>query len=507
MTGQTYELHARWQRNSYDVVLDAAPGTTEVSSVIAFYGQDMPTTVTTGGAAVPAPARPGYIFAGYYSLVDGQGTMYYDDQMASAHTWDQIVNSRIYAHWLAVDIPQLVTVGFDANGGIGAYSGTIIATVGSVVGTLESEQALVPTRAGYDFVGYYSQPTGGTMYYHADLRATTAIWSQEDDTATLYARWVSQAAQVLKVDFALQASDAVWEWNDTIDVVPGAHVPAFADDTPLPTLAGYDFLGFYNRAIGGTMFYNEQLQPSYDVWPTDWAGTRLYARWSPTAVEPTLESKLSYDINIVGSIGGLSEGYTNTVRVGLRVPALPEDTTVPTHPDYDFLGYFSHAQGGVRFYSATLHVSDAVWTIQQAEFTLIARWAPKPLSIIQLDANGGQGDMEIRVTLGHDMPAGLMAPTRDGHIFVGFYDDITDGEQYYDEGMIGLKAWDKLERNITLWARWEAVEQPVIEPPIVEPPANVLYEILPYAIGSSVVLLGAVTAIYYGVQSKVKRMR
>jgi hypothetical protein len=49
------------------------------------------------------------------------------------------------------------------------------------------EITVVPTRAGYIFLGYYDALTGGTKYYNADLTSANA-WANASNK-TLYARW------------------------------------------------------------------------------------------------------------------------------------------------------------------------------------------------------------------------------------------------------------------------------------------------------------------------------
>lgn len=46
-----------------------------------------------------SPNREGYTFAGYYSEIDGDGTLYYNDAMTSVTDWDIGSDTTLYAYW------------------------------------------------------------------------------------------------------------------------------------------------------------------------------------------------------------------------------------------------------------------------------------------------------------------------------------------------------------------------------------------------------------------------
>lgn len=111
----------------------------------------------------PATVDPDYTWGGWYS----------DPDLRSKYTFGVMPpnNLALYANWVAPSYP----VTFDLNGGIGTppptqkvekYKTTTVPTD--------------PTRDYFDFVGWYTQPTGGTYY----------DWSKPvTGPVTLYARW------------------------------------------------------------------------------------------------------------------------------------------------------------------------------------------------------------------------------------------------------------------------------------------------------------------------------
>ena len=76
---------------SYIVTFDMQSGTGGTESVKAVYGSAMP--------SIAVPVRSGYMFGGYYTSPDGNGTQYYTSSGASAHKWDLTTATTLYALW------------------------------------------------------------------------------------------------------------------------------------------------------------------------------------------------------------------------------------------------------------------------------------------------------------------------------------------------------------------------------------------------------------------------
>lgn len=129
------------------------------------YGEGMP--------AAEAPTRNGYIFKGYYSQPNGNGTKYYDGtDMVSVHDWNKMEDTKLYACWEKI----YYTVTLHHNDGDRDWTEKVSVAYGemmpvSVVGN-------APKRAGYEFVGYYSEKNGnGTQYYSMVVKkAPHSLW-------------------------------------------------------------------------------------------------------------------------------------------------------------------------------------------------------------------------------------------------------------------------------------------------------------------------------------------
>ncbi|MBR2265306.1 MAG: InlB B-repeat-containing protein, partial [Paludibacteraceae bacterium] len=88
---------------------------------------------------------------------------------------------------------------------------------------------------------------------------------------------------------------------------------------------------------------------------------------------------------------------------------------------------------------------------------------------VTLNANGGTGDdVTVEAIYDDDMPTedksskDLVAPTKTGYDFAGYYDDADEGEgtQYYDEDLNSASIWDKAS-TATLYAHWTAKDYTV----------------------------------------------
>ena len=169
-TAKDHTLYAHWTQNIYDVRFDANGGKEAYEPKKVRYGD-------TYKEFPPEPTRIGYEFAGWYTEKDGGNDkpVKVDTKVTASHT--------LYAHWTA----NKYTVTFDANGGTVTPAEKTV-TYGSTYGELPT-----PTRKGYTFVGWFTNPNGGTQV-KADAEVTTAAdrtlhahWTQNIHTVTIKA--------------------------------------------------------------------------------------------------------------------------------------------------------------------------------------------------------------------------------------------------------------------------------------------------------------------------------
>ena len=216
------QLYAHWTIKSYTVVFDANGGSGGVSKS---YNHGS----TLGELSVPT--RDGYAFVGWFTAVSG-GTQVTASTVVTA-------DMQLYAHWTI----NSYTVVFDANGGSGGVSRSY--NHGATLGELP-----VPTCDGYVFAGWWTAANGGTQ-----VTASTVVTGSQ----TLYARWT---IKIYSVVFDANGGSG--------GVSKSYNHGATLGELPIPTREGYEFVGWFTAASGGT-----QVTASTVVIKSQ----TLYARW------------------------------------------------------------------------------------------------------------------------------------------------------------------------------------------------------------------------------------
>ena len=357
------------------------------------------------------PAKDGKAFIGWYTAVNNGIRVTASSTVTTPHDHD------LHAMWAS---PSAVTL--NKNGGTGGTASTTATYGVAMPGGL-----IAPTRANYDFDGYYdvSASIGGIRYYTSSM--TSARTWDKGGAQTLYARWKPKTSVV-----TLNGNGGTGG-TPTTTASYGLAMPSGLRG---PVRADYTFIGYYDSS--GVQYYSKTMVSTKN-W--DKVGNHtLTARWIQS-------SEITLDKN--GGTGG-----TNTTTA-IKDEAMPDGLTAPLRIGFVFQGYYdvSADTGGVQYYTSTM-MSARSWNKTGAQ-TLYARWAIIT-SAITLDRRGGTtGSTSTVATYNAPMPSGLTAPTKVGHTFDGYYDEITGGVQYYSNTMTSTRNWDRTEPQ-TLYARWTA---------------------------------------------------
>ena len=147
-------LYAVWKINTYTITYNANGGSVSPTTQTKNHG-------STYGS-MPTPTRANYRFLGWFTAASG-GT-----QITSSSTVTG--NITLYAHWKI----NTYTITYNANGGSVSPT-TQTKTHGSTYGSMPT-----PTRATYNFDGWYTSANGGTK-----VTSSTTVTGN----ATLYAHW------------------------------------------------------------------------------------------------------------------------------------------------------------------------------------------------------------------------------------------------------------------------------------------------------------------------------
>ncbi|MCL2156046.1 MAG: SUMF1/EgtB/PvdO family nonheme iron enzyme, partial [Leptospirales bacterium] len=154
-------------------------------------------------------------------------------------------NVDLYARWSV----NSYTITFDANEGTGGPTTVEEAVYGSPMPDLIGQTP--PTRAGgYVFLGYTDSPTGGGIYYTANL-TSARDWDMTSDTnITLYARWVMEIKDiVVGMNMIWIPAGTFWMGSSDGSGTPGNPYPAEGRTNEQPrhevTLTAGFYMGKY----------------------------------------------------------------------------------------------------------------------------------------------------------------------------------------------------------------------------------------------------------------------
>lgn len=316
-------------------------GTGGTASIQVTYGSSM--------GSVTIPTRAGYQFMGYYTVRNGGGDRYFDHRGVALRTYDSPGTLTVlYAYWLK----SQYNVTFNQQGGSGGTPSTITTyTTGaggeidqSSIGTLPTT-ITKPTRAHYQFLGYYENAAGtGTQYYDADGRARSAERIAVDKT--IYAGW-KQVEFPITFSYTGAADGTASAWTTGTDgTLPGSITK--------PAKTGYKFLGYYSASTGGTQYYDGDCKPVAGMKLTGTSNT-LYAQWTPD------NFTITYNMN-----EGTYPGTPTTTRNYTEALTIAR----PTREGYVFTGWVVDS-GNTKTLDLVIPGSDPSWA---KNITLTATW-------------------------------------------------------------------------------------------------------------------------------------
>jgi hypothetical protein len=125
--------------------------------------------------------------------------------------------------------------------------------------------------------------------------------------------------------------------------------------------------------------------------------------------------------------------------------------SVPQRDGYTFMGYYKDANGSGAKYYDSIGTGTRIWNIDGSA-TLHAHWQVNVYRVVLDKQNDTDADT-ISIAYDADMPTAT-APTRSGYNFLGYWDAVGGGAQYYDAEMNGQTIWNKTA-NTTLYAHWQ----------------------------------------------------
>lgn len=283
-----------------------------------------------------------------------------------------------------VDCKYNVTA--NANGGtLYDYPGTNVWTVTSTFpvkyGTnlYDNIGGLSPKRDGYQFNGWYTNPTGGVLVYDANgYRVNnTGYWKNgkwvRTGGVTVYAHWTA-----LKSNLKIDPNGGKWNGSTASQTFNQQYLTTKA--VPDPTRTGYNFKGWTKS----NPFYGSFANKVYTYGATPSITDTLTASWQAQSYT------LSFDAN-GGTVGTKQATITydsaDNHDVSWNMPYLKGHT---------FLGWYSDPTGGVQIFNENgLCANEGTYwknnkCCHVGSYTVYAHWKDNEYTI-QFDPNGGGG--------------------------------------------------------------------------------------------------------------------
>jgi uncharacterized repeat protein (TIGR02543 family) len=370
----SHTIYAHWTANQLTITYDANEGTVSPASKSVAYGS------TYGELAVPT--RTGYTFDGWYTARTGGTKVSTSSTVTSSHT--------IYAHWTI----NSYTVTLDANEG--SVSSTFVTvTHGSTYGTLPT-----PTRTGYTFAGWYTDPTDGTK-----ISTSSTVTSSH----TIYAHWTAKG---LVVTYNVNGGNTLT--TSTKNVTFGSTYGVL----PTPSRTGYTFADWYTTENGGTVINSSTTVSNAN-------NHTIYAHWTAK------EYIVTFDAN-----GGTVEQNNKTVTYDSAYDTLP----TPTRTGYTFGGWYTAKTGGTVVASNT-KVTNAL------SHTIYAHWTANQYDVTY-DANGGTVSSTTKPVTYDSTYGTLLTPNRSNYVFDGWYTEKNGGT------VVTASTTVKKAENHYIYAHW-----------------------------------------------------
>lgn len=407
---------------------------------------------TTSGTFKPPlasslPTRSGYEFLGWGLTADATTPYRYNSESVTLYYPNTTLD--LYAVW-AKKYTYIVLI--YNNDGTSDYLPLDWSTTSTSYSfTLSS--SYVPTRTGYEFLGWADSSTATTADY---VVGDTIRCTSSNPTKVIYCVWKSLYV-VYTITFYANGGTGAGTPRSTLPMTDTSHTFSALTSSEEPTREGYDFKGWDTSSAGTTVVYRtDDRVTAYSSNPD----IKLYAVWA---------KRIRYRLFLDGN-GGTLQGtlsYTQYNSDGYAQFGPPITQYEPIRTNYKFLGWSRNANATSATYNnsgtITLYPGDADET-GEVNVTIYAIWKPPTTYQVIFNANGGIGGgepltdstAEDRCEFGPLQSS--EAPTREGYDFLGWSVVATATTPTY---VIGDKVTVyESEPTITLYAIWKKIEYP-----------------------------------------------
>jgi len=308
---------------------------------------------------------------------------------------------------LPEEIEATYSVTFESNGG------NHVSTILNVVSESTIDEPTAPVKSGFIFLGWFSD------------ELLLNPWNFETDLVTLnmtlYAKWTEETPVLtFTVTFNSSGGTAVSSYQDILE-------NSYIDEPQTPIKEGYTFKGWYTSSSFDTKFDFENT--------TIQSNMTLYANWEEITIEPT------FMVTFMTLSDDIISPYLN-VAIYSRI----DEPQTPHKEGFIFIGWYLDETYITQWDFDQDHI--------MSNITLYAKWEEVivevfySVSFVTYTANTIEPYENIAAGSLIGMPTIL---DKEGYTFEGWYKE----SDYIHTWQFDV---DVVTENITLYAKWTAIE-------------------------------------------------
>ena len=375
-------LYAKWNGQTYSITYVLNGGSNPSNA---------PSNYTSGNEVdLPYPSRRGYIFDGWYTDSNFNGSTLVD-----TISMDTIGNQTFYAKWRINEF----TITYNLNGGTNPSTAITSYTVNDSV-TLPT-----PTRNGYTFFGWCLDLQQCTAQ-----NKITSIPSGTVGNLELYAKWTINTYTITyNLNGGTNPSGA-----------PTSYTVENAITLPTPTKNRYDFGGWYT-----TSNFSGSAVSSIPVGTAE--NKVYYAKWN----NPQIYT-ITYNLNDGTNPSNAPVSFTRFDSVTLPTPS---------RSGFIFAGWYTSSN-----FSGSQVTTIPVGTTSNQ--TYYAKWVMQTTYTITYNLNGGTNPSNAPTSFTSSQSVTLPIPTKEGSTFGGWYTSSNFSGSQVTTIPVGTTS------NQTYYAKW-----------------------------------------------------
>ena len=417
--------YAKWTPKNYTLSyqLNDTPSTAAVNPNASFTSY----TVETANHTLAAPTRTGYNFLGWYrdAGLTTPAPAVIDTAQGDSNP------TRIYAKW---STPLQYSITYYMNDSAGQRASNPATNPGSFNVTSPNINFANPTRRGYTFLGWYTNPGLTTPISGINTSSPANMHN-----FVLYAKWSS--ANSYTVRYHLNDSTPAGHLANNPNTLTSYTV--LDSDTALrpATRPGYTFLGWYdNPGFTGS--------PVSTIRTADAANKDFYAKWDTTPISYPIRYHLNDSTpaghpasNPAANLSSYTVLTNNSGTINV-LPALRNG--------YTFLGWYDNA-------ALTGTPISSFSAMDAAPKNFYAKWSAPKSYTVQYSLNdaapAGHPAVNPNTVTSYtvlDSNVTLVPATRTGYDFEGWYDNAA----FSGSPITGFRTSDAANKHY--YAKWSA---------------------------------------------------